>query len=101
MAGNSGSGLLSCVTMLALGLLQPCTRLDYLPPRASLITSSADHPKKTISKVNVHVYRQESIVANHKGLIPKLVTARMKFLKLIQMLLMLLDAFLVTHTILK
>ena len=23
------------------------SRLDYLPPRASLITSSADHPKKT------------------------------------------------------
>ena len=48
----------SCATMLALGLIQPCTRLDYLLPRASLITSSADHPKKTKSQVKVHVYRK-------------------------------------------
>ena len=44
---NDGSVLLSCTTTLALELIQPCTRLDYLPPRASLITSSVDHPKKT------------------------------------------------------
>ena len=43
VASNNGSVLLSCVTTLALGLIQPCTRLDYLPPRASLITSSAEH----------------------------------------------------------
>ena len=39
--------LLSCKTTLMLGLIQPRTRLDYLPPRASLITGSADHTKKT------------------------------------------------------
>ena len=43
---NDGSVLLSCKTTLLLGLIQPRSRLDYLPPRASLITSSADHPKK-------------------------------------------------------
>ena len=48
VASNNGSVLLSCVTTLALGLIQPCTRLDYLPPRASFITSSADHPKKKL-----------------------------------------------------
>ena len=42
VASNNGSVLLSCATTLALGLIQPHTRLDYLPPRASLITSSAD-----------------------------------------------------------
>ena len=42
---HDGSVLLSCKTTLMLGLLQPRTRLDYLPPRASLITSSADHLK--------------------------------------------------------
>ena len=40
VAKNDGSVLLSCTTTLALGLIQPCTRLDYLPPRASLITDS-------------------------------------------------------------
>ena len=33
--------------MEVLGLIQPHPRLDYLPPRASLITSSLDHPGKT------------------------------------------------------
>ena len=47
VAMNDGSVLLSCKTTLKLGLIQPRARLDYLPPRASLITSSADHPKKT------------------------------------------------------
>ena len=37
---------------------KPCTRLDYLPPRASLITSSSDHPKKTKSRVSVHSSRK-------------------------------------------
>ena len=46
VAINDGSVLLSCKTTLLLGLIQPRSRLDYLPPRASLITSSADHPKK-------------------------------------------------------
>ena len=32
-------------------------RLDYLAPRTSLITSSADHPKKT--KATLHVQKQE------------------------------------------
>ena len=38
---NNCSVLLSCVTNLALGFIEPYTKLDYLPPRASLITSSA------------------------------------------------------------
>ena len=46
VAMNDGSVLLLCKTTLLLGLIQPSSRLDYLPPRASLITSSADHPKK-------------------------------------------------------
>ena len=55
VASNNGSVLLSCVTMLELGLIQPHTRLDYLPSRASLITSSADDQKKTKSQVSVYV----------------------------------------------
>ena len=71
VASNNGSVLLSCVTTLALGLIQPCIRLDYLPPRASLITSSADHPKKTKSQVSVHVSKQEFTVSNQKDIVPK------------------------------
>ena len=44
---NEGSVLISCDTSLTLGLIHLRPILDYLPPRASLITSSADHPRKT------------------------------------------------------
>ena len=47
VATNDGSVLLSCKSTLALDLRQPRSSLDYLPPRASLITSMQDHPKKT------------------------------------------------------
>ena len=50
MASNNSSVLLSCATILVLGLIQPHTRLDYLPPRASLITNTVDHPKKPSPK---------------------------------------------------
>ena len=53
VAKNDGSVLLSCMTTLALGLIQPRTRLDYLPPRASLITSTVDHLQKTRSQAAV------------------------------------------------
>ena len=76
VASNNGSVLLSCVTTLALDLIQPRSRLDYLPPRASLITSSADHPKKTKSQINVHVSKQESEVSNCKGMVSKLITSK-------------------------
>ena len=63
VAKNEGSVLLSCKTTLQLGLIQPRARLDYLPPRASLITSSADHPKKT--KEVLHTQKKQ--VATQKG----------------------------------
>ena len=44
VARNDGSVLLSCTTTIALGCIQPITRLDYLPPRESLITCSVDRP---------------------------------------------------------
>ena len=47
VATNDGSVLLSCKSTLALDPIQPRSRLDYLPPRASLITSTQDHLKKT------------------------------------------------------
>ena len=60
MAINDGSLLLSCKTTLALGLIQPRSRLNYMPPRAGLITSSVDHPKTTEPvKVSVHTSQQK------------------------------------------
>ena len=59
VASNESSMLLSCNTSLTLGLIQSRPRLDYLPPRASLITSSEDHPRKT--KTQVQVQKHEVI----------------------------------------
>ena len=84
VAKYDGSVLLSCTTTLVLGLIQPHTNLDYLPPRASLITSSLDHPKK-IKRVSVHISRKEVstesnsqavTVPDAKQLIPKLVARK-------------------------
>ena len=57
VAQNDGSVLLSCTTTLVFGLIQPCTRLDYLPPRSILITSSLEHPKEEWS---IHTKQQSS-----------------------------------------
>ena len=76
VASNNDSVLLSCMTTLAHGLIQPCTRLDCLPPRANLITRCADHPKKTKSQVSVYVSRKESTVSKQKGIVTKLVTSK-------------------------
>ena len=53
VAVNDGGILLSCKTTFMLGLIQPRTRLDHLTTRTTLITSSADHPKK--AKALLHV----------------------------------------------
>ena len=89
VANYDGSVLLSCTTTLVLGLIQPGTRLDYLLPRASLITSSLDHPKKA-KKVSIHRSKKEVsaqstnqvvTVPDAKQLIPKLLTSREQIYK--------------------
>ena len=76
VAENDGSVLLSCTTTLVLGLIQPRTRLDYLPQRASLITSTLDHPKKTRCPVTVHSSRKACTVSPYKNVVPMLVTSK-------------------------
>ena len=85
VAVNDGSVLLSCKTTLMLGLIQPRTRLDYLPPRASLITSSADHPKKTKASLNVQkqevsaqttMQTMDTQMPKHRNEAPKLITSK-------------------------
>ena len=80
MASNNGSVLLSYVTTLGLGLIQSRIRLDYLPPLTSLITSSADNPKKIKSKISGHVSKKESEVSNLKGMVSKLITSKEQIL---------------------
>ena len=65
---------------LALGLIQPRTRLDYLPPRASLITSAVDHLKKIRCPVTVHSSRKACTVSPQKNVVPKLVTSKEQIL---------------------
>ena len=85
VAMNGGSVLLSCKTTLLLGLIQARPGLDYLSPRASLITSSADHSKKT--KAVLHTQKQEvsTQITKHdvpahtpaaKKQVPKLITSK-------------------------
>ena len=71
VARNYGRVLLSCTTTLTLGDIQPRTRLDYLPPRASLITSSVDHPKTTRCQVAVHSSTTDSTVPPQENVVPK------------------------------
>ena len=60
VATNNGSVLLSCKTTLALHLIQPRSRSDYLHPWASLMTSTMYHPKKTRqASLKVHTPKQE------------------------------------------
>ena len=55
VAKENGSVLLSCRATMELGLIRPCVRLDYLPPRASLLTSTCDQPSRTKThKPNIH-----------------------------------------------
>ena len=47
VARDNGSVLLSCRTTIELGLIKPRVHLDYLPPKARLLTSTCDQPSKT------------------------------------------------------
>ena len=77
VARNDGSVLLFMHNNpLHLDFIQPRTSLDYLPPRASLITSSVDHPKKTKCQVAVHSSRTDSAVPLQENVVPKLVTSK-------------------------
>ena len=57
--------LLSCNSTLALDLVQHRSRLDYLPPRGSLITSTQDHPKKT-KQAQPAVHRSQQVATQSK-----------------------------------
>ena len=62
VASNEGIMLLSCTTLLALNLIKTRPCLDYLPLRAKLTTSVADHPdiiRKTAHQAKATVKQKE------------------------------------------
>ena len=62
VAKENGSILLSCRTTMELGLIKPCAHIDYLPPKARLLTSTCDQPSKTrMHKPNVHCTKEKPI----------------------------------------
>ena len=65
IATNDGSMLLSCNSTVDLDLIQPRSRLDRLPPRASKITSTQDNPKKT-RQAHPHVHRSQKVATQSK-----------------------------------
>ena len=64
IAKENGSVLLSCRTTVELGLIKPCTCLDYLPPKARLLTSTCDQPSKTRPYKPVIHYTKEAVTPN-------------------------------------
>ena len=59
VAKENGSVLLSCRTTMEMGLIKPQACLDYLPPKARLLTSTCDQPSKTkIHKPVVHYTKE-------------------------------------------
>ena len=64
VAKENGSVLLSCSTTMELGLIKPHVHLDYLSPKARLITSTCDQPSKTKSYKPVIHYMKETVTPN-------------------------------------
>ena len=63
VAKENGSVQLSCRMTMALGLIKPHAQLDYLPPKASLLTSTCDHPNTTKpQKPNIHHMKKKQIM---------------------------------------
>ena len=65
VANNDGSILLSCNMTLALCLIQPRLRLDYLLPWISLITITMDHPRKT-KLISLKIHRSKQEISNQR-----------------------------------
>ena len=64
IAKENGSVLLSCRTTMELGLIKPRACLDYLPPKARLLTSTCDQPSKTRPYKPVIHYTKEAVQPN-------------------------------------
>ena len=82
VANNDGSMLLSCNSTLALDLIQPRSRLDYLLLRASLIISMQDHPRKS-KQAQPSVHRLQQVATQSKHQVETTQTRKQQASKLI------------------
>ena len=64
IASSEGSVLLSCNASLQLSLIQYRPRLNYLPPRASLIMTKEDHPKSASMHMQIQT---QQLLMNKEG----------------------------------
>ena len=83
VASNNSSVLLSCATTLALGLIQPGTRLDYHLPEPALLLVVLTSQRRLSLKISVHVSKKESKVLQcptAKVWNPKLITSKEQIL---------------------
>ena len=78
VASNEGGILLSCDTSLTLCLIHPRPKLDYLPPRASLIMSSADHPRKAKAQLQIQKCEITEQTTNQQQHVPSTTTTESK-----------------------
>ena len=67
IAKDDGSVLLSHETVFQLQLLDVKPRLEYLPPRVTLISSTADYSKKEVHAHSRSIKQQHSTEAVHTG----------------------------------
>ena len=67
VAKENGSVLLSCRTTKEMGLIKPRVHLDYLPPKARLLTSTCDQPSKTKFYKHVHCTKE----TNNASMVPQ------------------------------
>ena len=85
IASNEGSVFLSCSTLLTLGLIQSRPRLDYLPPRAKLITSNVDHPRNMKEQIQVQkqviTKQPDQCHSTQSTTLPKLITTQCQILQ--------------------
>ena len=66
VAKENGIILLPCRTTMELGLIRPCAHIDYLPPKASLLTTTCDQPSKTrMHKPNIHCHKRKAHQDGH------------------------------------
>ena len=66
IAKENGSVLLSCRTTMELGLIKPHACLDYLPPKARLLTSTCDQPSKNKTIQTSYPLYERSSATQHE-----------------------------------
>ena len=71
VTSHEGSVVISCMTTLELSLIQPCNNLDSILSSSSLISSNANHPRKSRSQKNMQVSKPGQKMCSYKEQSPR------------------------------